>query len=210
MNPYKYFVSAELNNNPLCGIDKYKDILNLATGAITRKIKKLVLTGRENINAWTGAGTGYFYIPANGIIRFNATDKLWLSNQYSTKSQSDPWGNYVISCNPSAQGRLVIKNTDYPTVADFKAYLASQYAAGTPVTVWYVIAEPDTETITVPTGLSGTVEGFLNQSGTPTPTNPIYPTANTAKGWYSINAYKRSVSVWNTHTGYERSDGTWT
>lgn len=33
------------------------------------------------------------------------------------------------------------------TVADFKAYLATQYAAGTPVTVYYVLAEPETKMV---------------------------------------------------------------
>ena len=34
------------------------------------------------------------------------------------------------------------------TVADFKAFLASQYAAGTPVIVVYPLATPTTETVT--------------------------------------------------------------
>ena len=37
--------------------------------------------------------------------------------------------------------------SQYATVADFKAYLAAQYAAGTPVTIVYELAEPVTETL---------------------------------------------------------------
>ena len=72
----------------------------------------------------------------------------------------------------------------------FKTYLAEQYANGTPVTVWYVLATPETEQIAVPSGLTGTIEGYLTQSGTPTQTNPVYPIANGEKesgGTYSIN-----------------------
>jgi hypothetical protein len=36
------------------------------------------------------------------------------------------------------------------SVADFKSYLAAQYAAGTPVTVWYVLAEPETAVVNEP------------------------------------------------------------
>jgi hypothetical protein len=37
-----------------------------------------------------------------------------------------------------------------PNLSDFKSYLAAQYAAGTPVTVWYVLAEPVTGTLNEP------------------------------------------------------------
>ena len=48
-------------------------------------------------------------------------------------------------------GQIVfIKTTDYTTVADFKSYLASQYAAGTPVTVWYVLATDQTGIVNEP------------------------------------------------------------
>ena len=43
------------------------------------------------------------------------------------------------------------------STADFKAYLAAQYAAGTPVIVWYPLATPTIESIT-PQELS-TVKG---------------------------------------------------
>lgn len=35
-------------------------------------------------------------------------------------------------------------------VAKFKSYLAAQYAAGTPVTIWYVIATPETAVVNEP------------------------------------------------------------
>ena len=36
------------------------------------------------------------------------------------------------------------------TVAGLKEYLAAQYAAGTPVTVWYVLAKPETAIVNEP------------------------------------------------------------
>ena len=214
MNPYKYFVSAELINNHLFGIDTYKDILNLATGAITRKIKKLVFDGTENwLSSSSDASKHYISELSPDYMRMeNAI--TYICSHYSAFPQTNSATsvpNLQMSMSYStATQRLYIADSNYTTDADFKAYLAQQYANGTPVTVWYVLTESKTETITVPTGLSGTVEGYLNQSGTPTPESPIYPTANTAKGWYNINAYKRSVLTWNTDTAYERSDGSWT
>lgn len=46
--------------------------------------------------------------------------------------------------------RLYIRDNNYTTVVTFKQYLAEQYAAGTPVTVWYVLATPTTESIEAP------------------------------------------------------------
>lgn len=215
MNPYKYFVSAELINNPLYGIDTYKDILNLATGAITRKIEKYVLTEQDNITFYGASSSrvGFFFNRSDAISNGRTTG---ICSHF--KPQVSPSGSTIdavtFGANDknfyftfSAQSVSAYNLTDLPSI---KTYLQQQYAAGTPVTIWYVLSEPETETIAVPTGLSGTVEGYLIQDGTPTPEAPIYPTANTAKGWYNINGYKRSVLVWNTDTAYQRSDGSWT
>lgn len=217
MNPHKYFVSADLISNPLCGIDTYKDILNLATGQITRTIKKLVLTGEEN---WNYSSSSLVYWVANVPSDYDNTlisQITTVCSHYRCIQNNTGFSGmlngdlrlYAKNVSPTAH-ELYIKDENYVTTEDFKSYLAAQNAAGTPVTVWYVLATSETEQITVPSGLSGTVEGSLIQDGTPTPEAPIFPSANTAKGWYNINAYKRSVLVWDTDTAYERSDGSWT
>lgn len=217
MNPYKYFVSAELINNPLCGIGTYKDMLSLETGAITREIKKLVLTGEEN---WNYSSSSMVYwvgnVPSDYdntlISQITTVCSHYICIPNNTGFSGMVNGNlrlYAKDVSPTAH-ELYIKDENYTTTEDFKSYLAAQYAAGKPVTIWYVLSTSETDQITVPSGLSGNVEGYLIQDGTPTSEAPIYPTANTAKGWYTINAYKRSVLVWNTDTGYERSDGSWT
>ena len=172
-----------LPNNPLCGIDTYKDTLNLATGACTRAIKKLVLTGEEN---WgVSSGTTVYYV--NDIV----TDYLHeakvicvcthYKTQINTNSATNIDNNTV--CFRNSSDRLYINSPTHATTTDFTTFLQQQYSAGTPVTLWYVLATPTTETITVPTGLSGTEEGYLTQSSTPTPTNPVYPTANDVPVW---------------------------
>lgn len=189
MNFNKFINSDYLKNNPLCGIGTYKDELYLATGACTRQIKKLVLTGNE---AWT-LETGTTYQCSVDMPLVGYVDEL------STHYQMAISYAELISTNStfalSKRPALFINDNRFSTVSDFKAYLAAQYAAGTPVCVWYVLATPTTETITVPSGLSGIEEGYLNQSGTPTPTNPIYPTANTVEKWFDINHYIHNTST---------------
>lgn len=161
-------------NEPLCGIGTYTDSLELSTGILTRKIKKLVLTGAEN---WRQSGDGNIYIalsPNQGVAWTQV-----LSTHF-TLSQIQTNGGLLWFVNA---------NVDFDTVDECKQYLAAQHAAGTPVTVWYVLTKPEVSTIPVPSGLTGTIDGYLIQDGTPTPETPIYPTANGIKqadGTYSI------------------------
>jgi hypothetical protein len=108
----------------------------LGEAETTRRIRKLVFDGTES---WQ-AGTENFYriidsfgegIPYSSVICTHA--------QHST-----------INDNGKA---LFIKISDFSpisSVTDFKAYLSAQYAAGTPVTVWYVLATETTGIVNEP------------------------------------------------------------
>ena len=184
---------------PLYGIGDYKDTLNLSTGVVTRKVKKLVLTGTENIEIKSGNAKWYIPIadmktPAN----FAVID--WYCSHYQAVSNSATWTSYdyMISWSTADSGLSIglrIRDIDFltsTTVADFKAYLAAQYQAGTPVTIWYVLNTPETETVTVPTGMTGEIEGYLTQVSTPTPTNRSVPKWNGVEetgGTYAVTVY---------------------
>jgi hypothetical protein len=60
--------------------------------------------------------------------------------------------------NPSSPSSSVfyIKDTTFSTAADFKTYLQQQYAAGSPVTIWYVLATPQTGVVNEPIRKIGT------------------------------------------------------
>ena len=185
MNFNKFINSDYLKENPLCGIDTYKDELNLTTGECTRRMKKLVLTGNETwyrSSRYTGSMFAYFSQFA-GIVK---SSPIYCSHLIDIDDISQYQRGTCIVDDISVNLWLFPNSTTPDT---FKRYLAAQYANGTPVTVWYVLATPTTEVITVPSGLSGIVEGYLNQSDTPTPTNPIYPTANTVEQWFDIPHY---------------------
>lgn len=206
MNYQKYFKSTALISNPLCGIDTYKDVLNLATGQITRAIKKLILDGTE---PWVMKGTGATIRYENSPILSSLNSICYCSHFKNTPLPQIPTtdNSFAISYT-SAPNTINIRATNYSTIEDFIVFLESEYANRTPVTIWYVLETPETEQITVPSGLSGTVEGYLTQSGTPTPTNPIYPVANDAVGWYGIKNYVRATT-WTDGSTYARSGGSW-
>ena len=167
--------------NPLCGIDTYKDTLDLSTGTLTRYIMKLVLTGNETWIVWNNN----YYSNALDTLAINA------SPCFCTHFINSSTSGINIGANAS---KLKIART---AVSDFvqdveglKQWLAAQYSTGHPVTVWYVLTTPETEQITVPSNLTGIVEGYLTQGSTPSPTSPVYPTANGTleqDGTYSLD-----------------------
>lgn len=116
------------------------DSLDLATGELTRRWKRLELDGTE---AWTASG-----VNEHGINNFrlwmNAGKASWPVKVYCTHyaekaveaENAQEAGIYL----PSGSDTLFIRDT-YTTLEEFKTWLASQKEAGTPVAVLYKIAK---------------------------------------------------------------------
>lgn len=131
-------------DSPLYKIGDYSDSRGMTEEV--RVIKELVLTGEEN---WGNNYNGY------------------------TLSTAKKQGLYTVICShyaPSAVMKedktvytnstnvLIFYDSSFATVEAWKSYLATQYAAGTPVIVYYVLAEPEVtsvEPVEIPT-LNGT------------------------------------------------------
>lgn len=126
----------------------------------TRKIKKLVLTGEE---LWK-EGPSNYYIFINVSGKGNGIPD---STALSTHTES----GVVVNSSGTA---LFFKKSVFvhSSLADFKAYLAQQYAAGTPVTIWYVLKEPETAVVNEPLRKIGDYADTLSyeQAGVQIPT----------------------------------------
>lgn len=118
----------------------------------TRKIKKLVLTGEEN---WTYQDTYtrfMLYLQDAMFLGLRLTPIICTHYIVINDGRSiDNIPNNAAYIGGSAGFvQLFIKTDLYTTAADFKSYLAQQYAAGTPITVWYVLATPETAVVNEP------------------------------------------------------------
>lgn len=135
---------------PLRKIGDYTDYKS--ESAEYRAIKKLVLTGNETISVDLSYDRFFFSIMDMRGEGVRLT-KLYCTH-YQNISDGRPIGSVPDNSIYTGGGvdiqKVFIKTTEYTTVADFKAYLAQQYANGTPVCVWYVLATPTTESITAP------------------------------------------------------------
>lgn len=120
------------------------DSLDLATGEVVRRWKRLEFDGSEN---WTFVGTN-----EHGISNFYIT----LTDPYMSKSPIAICTHYptqnTLFADTTDRGLLMsssytvyIRDT-YTTVEEFKTYLAAQKAAGKPVTVLYRLKNPQTAT----------------------------------------------------------------
>ena len=110
-------------SEPLRKIGNYADSVD-SEGVATRKIKKLMLDGTEDWQ-WNN-GTAYLY----------AADAL-----ISTDALCTHFSNVSVDENSN----IFISASTFSTLFDFAAFLTQQYANGTPVTVYYVLATPITE-----------------------------------------------------------------
>ena len=138
-------------SEPIRKIGDYADTIS-STGAVTRRIKELILTGTESWKT-TGDGTSRYNRLKVGAFNtaFPAMAMCTHAIRVSITTSTTDIGCNVIDSQVSNASFVAFRLEDYMTLASFKQFLADQYAAGTPVTIWYVLQEPTIEQITVPT-----------------------------------------------------------
>lgn len=139
----------------------------------TRKIKKYEFTGNETFYA--SSQTSVFYTTAisnlcNKTVTYNTG---CIINAYKIRKQSTAANLLDGEFTTDANAYLWFRNYDYATLADFQSYLATQYANGTPVTVWYVLATEETGIVNEPLRKIGNYADTLSmtQAGVQIPTN---------------------------------------
>ena len=140
----------------------------------TRKIYELVLTGNED---WLEIAAGLYRITKNGYMR-SADTLIGVCSHFGggcTVAAAPSAKQDTLSFLVSASGNnyMYFSPSQYLTTNDFKSYLAEQYAAGTPVTVWYVLATEETAVINEPLMKIGDYADTLSkaQAGVEIPTN---------------------------------------
>lgn len=175
-----------------------------------RRIKKLVLTGDE----WWGK--------ENDVVFFNNANiqipAVSYANAYCSHYRlGSSYTNIIVTeaaFGVSKRPAVFIHDTRFSTPADFKSYLAAQYAAGTPVTVWYVLETPETGIINEPLAKIGdyadevfsTAEGapqLILQTGSPNTIDFDMPLKPSAMDISYYEKMRKDVKHIYTKTGKE-------
>lgn len=178
----------------------------------TRKITKLVLTGEENTWAQSGSASNTFYFNVSGYLRqrINITICSHYTSQTNISGAAEMRdGNVSFYVNVGQPWEyFYVRDSNFATVADFKSYLAQQYANGTPVTIWYVLATPTTGIVNEPlmklgdyadsiSGISIPTTAGANTLDVQTTLKPSEVTANYS-GWHPVLAvHERDNGAWD-------------
>lgn len=130
----------------LLSVGDTKDEVEIISGHVTRKVGVKVFDGTEEFitgsNGWITEAvqdqSGEIYAPVCTHFRGINTAPVRNSNTIRCYRTSGGTGRIYFAPNM----------TTYATADDFKAFLAAQYANGTPVIVVYPLAEETAETVT--------------------------------------------------------------
>ncbi len=179
----------------------------------TRRIRKLVLTGEESINGDIGYDRFFFTIPdiRSEGVRLTKLFCTHFQNISDGRPISDVPDYSIYTGGGVDSQKVFIKTTDYTTVADFTSFLTTQYTAGTPVCIWYVLAEPETGIVNEPLRKIGDYADTLSyeQAGVSVPTlhgNTVIDVETTLKPSEMSLTYK----TWSEANAKIYLNGAWT
>lgn len=133
--------------------NKYYNYIEFNDGKVYyhKGCKKLVLNGTEKWGTrWSDESN--FTLEVSGIITTTSyTDKFnGICSHYENASHTEIYNKTIAKGIASIVGAvgLTIRDTDVVGVSNWKAYLAEQYANGTPVTIIYALATEEVTDIT--------------------------------------------------------------
>lgn len=125
----------------LFAVGDYADTQDIVSGTVTRKVGVKVLDGTETWGQ-KNVTDGRIIMRLNDAINQASAPIIVTHGQWSTSAAKDSNEWRILA------GPYLCCYSSLETTADFKAYLAAQYAQGTPVIVMYPLAEETTEQTT--------------------------------------------------------------
>ena len=173
----------------------------------TRKVKKVVLTGNESY-VKDGNATYLYYVYVSHMYHTNCLcSHLKSTTGYPTTQEGCSTYNNAAIIYLNFGSTVMDAQTSGNTVAGLKEYLATQYANGTPVTVWYVLATPETAVVNEPLMKIGNYTDEVSNVSIPvtaggdtlsvdTTVQPSEVTVN-YKGWHPVaDVHERTNGAW--------------
>ena len=173
---------------PLWGLSGAEDTVEVSTDGdvtVTRRTAVLELDGTED---WLGYGVAngyimYVYVPAIKQISSTYTIANMVCSHYPTIAFYKLYtGSFNAIGQSSNSVNISCVDSRFQSVSAWKSYLAAQAAAGTPVTIVYELAAPETEALTAISPITP-VPGQLNLA---TDADALTATIH-GSGWETVN-----------------------
>lgn len=142
----------------------------LGSATSTRRVKKLVLDGTESWSLYIDGRIWQFYTNniISGVGNSSVMSNIADYGVTATNRANYNYGGYLVSSGRGLAFQMRGAKGTFVDVAAWSAYLAEQYANGTPVTVWYVLATPETAAVNEPLMKIGDYADEISGTGLPT------------------------------------------
>ena len=177
----------------------------------TRKIKKYVFTGEENISLYSASATriGFYYNRSDAILNGRITGICSHFKPQASPASSTIDGitfgandiNFYFTFSADSVSTYSLTDT-----ISIKAWLATQYTNQTPVTIWYVLATEETGLINEPIRKIGDYADSVAAASIPTNSGSQTFNVNTALKPSSVSL---TYTGWHTHSDKQYSGGSW-
>lgn len=176
--------------------------IDLSAVNTTRKIKKRVFTSDDTFSKGGNGSSSYFVINLGDSTGADLVCTHYI-NTPITASNTDI-GASITSASQNL--RIRPEGVSDMTVDQFHAWVAAQVTAGTPLTVWYILAAESTGILNEPLRKIG--DNVDSVSAT-------VPTLATAENinidtTLKPSALQLTYTGWHTHSDKKRSGGAWT
>ena len=137
-------------DSPLYKIGDYSDSRRMTEEV--RVIKELVLTGEENWQLYTNDTTIYQFYTNLPTDKISISGLSAYSNIVGYGATANNRHEHKLGCYPVTNGTQIAfqmqgAKEQFADISAWKSYLAEQYNNGTPVTVYYVLATPESKTV---------------------------------------------------------------
>ena len=135
----------------LLKVNTYQDVQSIIDGVVTRNVGIKVFDGTEAWSAGSAQNPNRFILAGafNDIAQI-PNENVGYSNCYTVIARSSNIQSILQNneCGWNTTYVVCVRDDRFDTVAQFTAWLADQYAAGTPVVIIYPLKTSTTETVT--------------------------------------------------------------
>ncbi len=130
----------------LSALHEYQDLWNPQTGIKEKVIEVLSFSGEENWYSYnnTSVALGHWAGNKDKQASYNEPIGYFCTHAIQSNKGNPDQNDYtfVTHCDKSSNNNWIVFHCNM-SLQEWKEFLASEYSKGTPVTVWYVLAEPE-------------------------------------------------------------------
>lgn len=145
-------------HDPLMCSNDICDYIDYENSVIVRYVKKVVFTGSESLTVWASQNTEttkgvYWYntnilgsYPDNFIMR----SSVGFCTHFPLSTTTGYYVNDTLRYHPNGTANQPYLSFRIPIDTDMNTWTTEQYNAGTPLIAYYVLIDPEYETISLP------------------------------------------------------------